>query len=138
MNAAVRFDHRGDHYEVSFPYDPTAVAVIKALPSYARRWNPDRKLWRVEIEYARSLAGNLRELGYVVVGVEPPREPPRANGRTINGTAWAHTLLHRAGPERSERVFRALSKILHPDVGGDTQLQRELNDAYRELEGRDR
>jgi hypothetical protein len=135
MNAAVRFEHRGDHYAVSFKYDAGIVEILKALPSYARRWDPDRKLWRVDVGYARSLAGNLRELGYVVVGIEPPREPPRTNGRTIDGADWAHTLLHRVGPERRERVFRGLSKLLHPDVGGDTVLMRELNAAREQLGG---
>ncbi|MDT5371454.1 MAG: hypothetical protein QOC62_5885 [Mycobacterium sp.] len=130
MSVAVRFERRGDHYEVSFPYDPAVVAVIKALPAYARRWNPESKVWRIDVGYARSLAGNLRELGHIVVGLEPPR----ANGKTIDGTDWARVMLRQVGHKRREPVFRALTRILHPDVAtGDGRLQQQLNDAYAEL-----
>lgn len=46
---------------------------------------------------------------------------------------WARILFKRVGPARTSAVYRALSRCLHPDVGGDTDLQRELNDAYAEL-----
>jgi hypothetical protein len=32
MNGAVRFERIGDEYLVSFRYDETAIAVVKALP----------------------------------------------------------------------------------------------------------
>jgi hypothetical protein len=46
---------------------------------------------------------------------------------------WAHLLFRRIGRHRSDAVYRALSKCLHPDVGGDNALQRELNDAYHQV-----
>lgn len=141
MSTAVRFQRRGDIYEVSCPYDPRMVAVIKALPSSVRSWDPAAKVWKVDVDggYARALAANLRELGYIVVGLAepPPREPPRSNGRAINGDQWAHVLFRQVGPDRREPVFRALTRILHPDnqSTGDNTLQRQLNDAYGELRG---
>ena len=77
MSTAVRFQRRGDIYEVSCPYDPRMVAVIKALPSSVRSWDPAAKVWKVDVDggYARALAANLRELGYIVVGLAEP--PPR-------------------------------------------------------------
>jgi hypothetical protein len=38
-------------------------------------------------------------------------------------------LLDAVGKDRVEPVHRALVKVLHPDVGGDTKLMQELNAA---------
>lgn len=40
------------------------------------------------------------------------------------------------GPERTDAVFKALTRILHPDIAdtGDTELQRQLNDARDAME----
>jgi hypothetical protein len=131
MSTAVRFDHRGDHYAVTLAFDATAVAVIKALPSYSRRWDPAAKVWRVDAGYAKSLAANLREIGYVVVGLQPDI---RAHRETTDGADWARLLFRRVGHMRSEPVFRALAHILHPDLAsGDTALMRELLTARDEL-----
>ena len=46
----------------------------------------------------------------------------RAPCHTRHGLADA--LLEAVGPERQDRVFAALVKILHLDAGGDTQLMQ--------------
>jgi hypothetical protein len=136
MSTAVQFARHGDRYWVSFAFDATAIAVIKALPSHSRRWDPKKRVWHVDAGYAKSLAANLREIGYVVVGLQPD---VRAHRETVDGADWARLLFRRVGHMRSEPVFRALSKVLHPDVvGGDTALMRELNDARAELKDNDR
>ena len=52
-------------------------------------------------------------------------------------TSWAHALFRQVGLDRREPVFRALTRVLHPDnqSTGDNTLQRQLNDAYGELRG---
>ena len=52
--------------------------------------------------------------------------PPR---QTSKGE-WAAAVFVRVGPERVPAVYRALSRCLHPDAGGDTQIQQELNSAH--------
>lgn len=126
--SAVRFEYQGDHYAVSFRYDATVVDVIKSLPWDARRWDQGSRVWRVEVSYAQPLAGHLRELGYLVVGLDAPRQA------TADGD-WARVLFRRVGRMRSEPVFRALTRVLHPDAGGDTALMTELNRARDELMG---
>jgi hypothetical protein len=68
-----------------------------------------------------------------VVGLGPPQ--PHADTRTPDTAQWAHALLRRVGPLRREPVFRALTRILHPDnpATGDAVLQRELNTARDQL-----
>lgn len=34
-----------DEYDMSFPYDPVLIDIIKKIPG--RRWDPDRKVWSV-------------------------------------------------------------------------------------------
>ena len=129
MSTAVRFEKRGDKYAVTFAYNPNIVALIKTVPAGARSWKPDAKLWFIDAGYAPSLAASMRECGYIVTGMDKPKPDgpgPRAD--------WAQLLFARVGQQRAEPVFRALTRVLHPDTPtGDTQLQRELNNARDRL-----
>ena len=129
----VIFQDRGFDYAVRFRFDPTVVDLLKtAVPSYARSWNPSERMWTVDADWARPLAGILRSAGHTVTGLQPPKPPPTRNG---HGDAdWAKTLFRRVGPGRTDIVYRMLSKALHPDVGGDTRLMQELNDARNEID----
>jgi hypothetical protein len=40
----------------------------------------------------------------------------------------------RVGPDRAPLAYRLLSKVCHPDHGGDHQLQLELNQAFAEID----
>ncbi len=103
------------------------AAAIKTLPSYARRYDPDRRVWTVLTDYIAGLEHLLRADGHRVIrcgsgSVPPPRRPQPAQ-------SWADLLLDRIGPERQDRLVRRLSKVLHPDAGGDHDLMSELTAA---------
>ena len=93
----VIFQDRGFDYAVRFRFDPTVVDLLKtAVPSYARSWNPSERMWTVDADWARPLAGILRSAGHTVTGLQPPKPPPTRNG---HGDAdWAKTLFRRSGP----------------------------------------
>jgi hypothetical protein len=132
---AVLFTRRANDYAVQFPYSPALVAIIKqTVPGYARSFDPPSKVWTVETMWAPVLAAALRAHGYTVTGIDPA--PPRCGHD--DPTQWAHAVFRRVGPHRADRVYRALSRCLHPDMGGDTQLQQELNQAHAELAERKR
>ena len=131
--STVVFQRLGDASGVRFHYHPDLVELIKtAVPTYARRYNPAAKERTVDAGYARSLARLLRCEGHTVVGLDEP------NGArsSADPAQWAKDLLTHVGPTRRDVVFRALMRVLHPDnqQTGDTQLQRELNQARAELE----
>jgi hypothetical protein len=132
--STILFTRHSTNYTVRFRYDPDLVELLKtAVPSGARDWNPATKEWTIRAGHAEQLASALRSTGHKVLGLDPPRSdpPPRADGPDT--AQWARDLLTRVGPSHRDPVFRALTKVLHPDVGGDHRLMQDLNRARDEL-----
>ena len=126
---AVRFEHRGHTYAVTFTYDPMIVEMVKlVVPSYARSWSKPRREWMVEAAYGKPLADALRRLDCTIIGID---DPPQRQHATDH--AWACAVFQRVGPTRAPLAYKLLSRLCHPDHGGDHQLQVELNQAYAEL-----
>lgn len=121
--ATVMFDRQGSQYEVRFAYDPTLVDLVKCLPYQDRKWNAGTKSWVLTVPGARKFAARLTDMGHTVVGIDPS-----ASTTPTPQSDWARTLFARVGPTRHDAVFRALTRVLHPDVPatGDVVLQREL------------
>ncbi|MGO9098910.1 MAG: hypothetical protein ACLP9Y_05500 [Mycobacterium sp.] len=129
---AVRFQRRGDVHAITFAYDPTIVELLKvSVPSFIRSWNPDRREWLIlEPVYATQFADTLRRLGHTVIGLGDPPNPTHGSGST---GGWARSVFQRVGPGRAPLAYKLLSRLCHPDHGGDHQLQVELNQAFGEL-----
>jgi hypothetical protein len=129
MTTAVRFRFDGNSYTyvVIFAYDATLVALVKTVPAWARSWDRTTRQWQIHPDYADELADAMRQCGCEVIGIDDA--PSRAD------LSWAQALFRRVGAIRADAVFRALTKVLHPDnpVTGNPQLQRELNAARAEL-----
>jgi hypothetical protein len=137
---AVHFKKVGSRWQVRFPYDPRLVEHIKqTVPSWARSYDPATKIWTItDRSYAMTLGRDFKSGGFhTVVGLDeeeektrkaPPPPPPALPTRN-----WADELLGRCSPTLQTAVYRQLSKALHADVGGDGQLQQELNDARNKL-----
>lgn len=124
--STVRITPNGDGWSsVSFRYDPEVIDLIKTFPSSARRWNPATKVWAVEGFAVRELAALLTQYGHRVI--EPSRTTPPP--RSAPHDSWADALMDAVGRQRIEPVHRALTRVLHPDVGGDTELMQALNAA---------
>ena len=123
-------------YDVQFAFDRQVVELIKqTVPSSCRTWSQARRRWFVDATWAPMLAAELRRRGHTVVGLEEQRRERRdQRAQHHDGRGWADSLFTAVGPERAAPVYRALSKVLNPDVAtGDTTLQRQLNDAYAEI-----
>jgi hypothetical protein len=131
---AVRFTPRygGLATAVNFAYDPTVVAAVKSVPSFYRSYDPATKTWTIDGGWAATLAAELRALGHTVVGRTGGDDsgPSSTSSAYGDDDSWARDLLRRVGADRVDAVYRALTRVLHPDAPtGDTQLQRELNRA---------
>jgi hypothetical protein len=126
---AVRFERRNGITAVTFAYHPRVVAIIKDIPSFARSWNPARREWLIlDDAWALMLAAMLSDAGHTIIGLDPP-----THRDDIDSAAWARAVLQRVGPTRAALAYKLLSRVCHPDHGGDHQLQLELNQAYAEL-----
>ena len=117
--------------ERSRGYASAAAGRTELAADYARSWDPHNRCWYIDgFDWALILAATLKNHGHVVVGLEPPPQQ-RQRGDDAN---WARQMFHAVGSSRHGPVYRALSRVLHPDTPtGDTQLQRELNEAHAEI-----
>jgi len=146
------------------PYSPGFVTDIKSeIPSWYRSYDPEAKIWKVEAEYAdqahQLLDQHFEQVRrvYPSAGARSSAAPPRpepcatcAAGAASRHTSVArcvetvrklypsHSLLHvlPAAPEPVVlAAYRALSKLLHPDISGrdSTADMRALNAAYANL-----
>lgn len=137
--------------EVHSPYDAARVETIKSIPG--RTWDKDGKFWKIPSGRVPSLVAALQSNGdhVQVVGMAPP--PPSAesdaiiarlerekqrlqqevirlkNAQAAKEQNWAEQLLGTLDAEQAEKAYRALSRVLHPDMGGDTALMQQLNAA---------
>jgi hypothetical protein len=139
---SVIFAPDDDNYTVRFDYDLEVVAILEDIPHFARTWRPATRSWWIFGYYAGYLVSELDAHGHTVIGLDPThwrRHGSRHNGAQHNGDAgdgWAKAVFARVGPERADAVFKALTRVLHPDnvATGDAALQRELNDARAEMD----
>jgi hypothetical protein len=60
----------------------------------------------------------------------PPPMPPPPPQLT---EGWARELMRRCPPELREKLYKAIARVLHTDLGGDQRLMQELNDARNQV-----
>lgn len=117
-----------DDYIVSFSFDRDVIDLIKCVHWQSRSWNPDKKVWTVHDHSVPYLIKLLKDMGHQTHW-QKAESKAKAKANHKPSTNWAVTLFDRVGPERKEAVFKALSKVLHPDTPtGDHDLMRELLD----------
>lgn len=107
-------------------YDPDTVALIRSeVPPFARRYDKQLKRWMVESGFIETLVAALEKSGLTVVWTGKPTASRRQGGE-----GWASALFVAVGDQRTDVVFRALARCLHPDTPmGDTSLMRDLIEA---------
>ncbi|TXI55920.1 hypothetical protein [Mycolicibacter arupensis] len=132
----ITHDDRDCTYSIAFRFDYAVKDAVKNIPT--ARWNPDRKVWTVDDDLGLALKDELEPWAAFVKWVCP--EPQRQSYSFPFGTSPVPTTMPdpfaavfaAVGDERRDAVFRALSKVLHPDVAtGDTELMRQLLDARK-------
>lgn len=139
----IRIEKHDYNAHVYFNYDETVVRIIKTVPGKA--WDKLEKRWTIPASQVQVLKNTLESYGYQVSVTGDQDDGPsrldlllevrrlrRENQRlesekSARGADWADQLMNRCSPELAEKVFRALTRVLHPDGGGDSTLQRDLN-----------
>lgn len=110
---------------IASPFE--AKDLIKELP--VRRWDKERRRWVVPETDVNVAAAKLRANGYTVEIIgqqEKTKEEPKA-GRRGQAQTWADQLYTELPERFHSPVHAALTKILHPDIGGDLEHMQQLN-----------
>ena len=129
MTAPSGYGEHGDRWSVRFRYNEELVELVKAAVDWRdRAWSPTDRCWYIDRWMVCQLVDELTAVGATVRWEDadsPCRrqqqaEPPSAWAQP----SWAELLMTAVGEARRDAVFRALSKVLHPDVveTGDTAL----------------
>ena len=109
----------------------------REVPSYARSYDPTSRAWTVSQPYIAT-AGALVESVFPDVEVEDHSvhfDPPQSDNRSSNEYKTLH-LLPTAPPELVESAYKCLSRLYHPDRGGDPERMVAINSAVETIRRR--
>ncbi|WP_280300972.1 hypothetical protein [Nocardia neocaledoniensis] len=111
---------------VSRPDEQADGRETESAAHWKRRYDAMDATARQQLGYIQQLEHDIAQLQDRVRQLR--EQAPHHAGSS--GT-WAEQLFLAVGGARADAVFKALAKILHPDVGkaGDTVLMQQLNDA---------
>lgn len=104
------------------------VTVGSAAPPLHRGdglHDTERRRWEAE---RRTLEREKQRLQQEVIRLK--------NQTAASNRTWAEELFAKLSPEQTDKAYKALSRLLHPDVGGDTELMKVLNVARDSMSAR--
>lgn len=128
--------YHGNHVAISFPFDRLLVDRFKIdVPAYARTYVPETKTWLFESAYAARAVHLLQER-FPDARVESAPDQDVATVSDHESEYLTLFVIPDAPPEVVKAAYRALSKLYHPDRGGDVTAMQRINDAYERLESR--
>lgn len=149
MRGYVRLSRGKLQTVIQFKYDAELVDLVKSYDG--REYNPDNRSWTIYnsdvinfIEEASELGFSCKDVtadDYVKRERQQRQErqyqqrnhnrsnsaPPRSYGV---GNDWACQLFAAVGPELTDKAYKVMSRVVHPDVGGCEDLMKQLNSAY--------
>jgi hypothetical protein len=134
-----------------FPFDGQVVEQLKSrIPPHARRWNPSTKEWAIDPPHHETMHAMLRaHFGWFpplpTEGPDPEVAALRAEVcrlreqlRQAEAVPESYKMLHlqpTAPPEVISAAHKALVKLKHPDLGGNTREMQAINAAFDSLRG---
>ncbi|MGI8477527.1 MAG: hypothetical protein ACR2OO_14325 [Thermomicrobiales bacterium] len=122
---------------IRFPYSPAVVELIKSsVPASHRSWTAVSKTWTVRDPFIDHIAGVLRRCcGEVIVRDLRQAAAPAAS-QFLDPDFQVLHLLPSAPRELVESAYKTLSKLVHPDRGGDPETMLRINIAVDRIRGR--
>ena len=126
-------------YQVTFPYDPIVVDAIKRIvPARSRTYDPSQSAWIVASVCRDTIHQMLEDVFvHVEMDAEETYSPPPSPTSTPRHTEYH--VLHlqpTAPPELVESAYKTLTKLYHPDRGGDHDKMTEINAAVSAIRSR--
>lgn len=111
---------------ISSPF--AAKDDIKLSP-FGARWSPATKKWTTR--EPEMMAMHLARLGWDVTLIYPDGKQ-RNFSKPDTGDDWVQAIKKALPEHLHEPAYKALLRVVHPDVGGDTRAAQQLNDGFRE------
>src|SRR5262245_32913850 len=112
------------------PYDATLVQALKdAIPYRYREWDGAAKLWRIDADWGDVVLQTLECLGISVADKRPVAPQPTVVASELQQACTLLYITPDAPMEVAEAAFKALARLYHPDVGGDTATFQAINNA---------
>lgn len=113
--------------------DQVAMRVpIKGLDGRLNRWqNPITNQWEIDESFLNEIISLCVEW-FGQAGVKSntnPNTPPAVVTSTETPIDVIISLFKMAGPDKADSVYRSLSRVFHPDLGGSNTLMTTLNNA---------
>lgn len=103
--------------------------ICTDLPT--RRWDPSRKRWLIPSSDVPLAVAAFKRAGELV----EIRDLRTAQGRPQpEPSSWPSEMFAALPADLRAPAFRALAKVLHPDVGGNTAAMAALTTAYEEAQ----
>ncbi len=128
--------YHGNHVAISFPFARSLVDRFKIdVPAYARTYVPESKTWLFESAYAARAVGLLTDR-FPDAHIENAPSPHVATVSDPDSEYLTLFVIPAAPPEVVKAAYRALSKLYHPDRGGDGAAMQRINEAYSQIESR--
>ncbi len=91
---------------------------VSSLPQHMRHWDRLCKVWRVDTRLIGRLVSDLRNAGFEVLVDDELAQAP---------DSWCDAMFEALSPELAEQAYRALTRVLHPDLGVDGTHMAALN-----------
>lgn len=102
-------------------------AEFKSLPG--AYWDKDDRCWRVGRRFLTEVEDLVETLNSGMPGSGSKASSPSAPIPSQR-SELLKAMLRAIPAEQSERTYKALVKTWHPDVGGETGLMADLNNAW--------
>lgn len=125
-----RWDSRGKFWEIPAVQVPNLVVALGAFGDVVainQASEPPPQQHKRDDGEVRQLREENRRLEREKQRLEQAVVRMRNEADAADDRSWAEQLLSGCDPQLSEKVFKRLVTVLHPDAGGDTRLMQELN-----------
>lgn len=140
--------HGSDAVSLTFPYSPEFLADMKRVVDYRfREWKPGKKVWvvkaavfdkvhelfdqhfpGVELKVAEAAAELIRKKYESGVNYRSPKAP-------VSWGPYKELYLDEDAPDCVvNAAYKALARMYHPDLGGDTEIMSRINRAYEAIQ----
>ncbi len=112
-----------------------AISELKEIiPAAFRNYEPTKKTWFItDWECLDEWIGELRSVHTVETEYDDEQPSQKPPPQSIASPFQTLYLLPNAPPEVVKASYKALAKIYHPDVQGDSAIMVEINRAYEIL-----